>query len=143
MKYQLVPPNNHCRNAVKKVIHIFKKHCVYVLCGADENFLMHLWCTLLPYTETQLNMRCKSAINTPISVFEHLNGPHNYDLHPFAITGRAVEIHVMLINRRTWQANTKTRLFLSGTIVGTLPLSRRMGGGDTINTHGTNIILQK
>ena len=112
MKYQLVLPKDHHRNAAEKVIQVFKDHCVSVLCGTDEKFPMQLWCAILPHTETQLNVLRKSATKPSISAFEHLNGPHNYDSHPFAILGSAVEIHVMPANRRTWAAHTKPGFYL-------------------------------
>ena len=112
MKCQLVPPNDHCRNAAEKAIQVFKDHFVSVLCGTDEKFPMQLWCAILPHTETQLNVLRKSATKPSISAFEHLNGPHNYDSHPFAILGSAVEIHVMPANRRTWAAHTKSGFYL-------------------------------
>ena len=90
MKYQLVPPNDHCRNAAEKAIHVFKDYFVAVLCGTDERFPMQLWCAILPHAETQLNMLQKSAGKSTISAFEYLHGPHNYDSHPFAILGSAV-----------------------------------------------------
>ena len=112
MKYQLVPPNDHRRNAAEKAIQVFKDHFVSVLCGTDEKFPMQLWCAILPHAETQLNVLRKSATKPSMSAFEHLNGPHNYDSHPFAILGSAVEIHVMPANRRTWAAHTKPGFYL-------------------------------
>ena len=73
---------------------------------------MQLWCAILPHAETQLNVLRKSATKPSISAFEHINDPHNYDSHPFAILGSAVEIHVMPANRRTWAAHTKPGFYL-------------------------------
>ena len=42
MKYQHIPPNDHCRNAAEKAIQVFKDHFVAVLCGTDKRFPMHL-----------------------------------------------------------------------------------------------------
>lgn len=108
MKYQLVPPNDHHRNAVEKAFQIFKGQFVSVLCGTDGNFSMQLWCTIPPHAETQLNMFRKSATKPSISAFEHLHGPYNYNSHPFATLGSAVEIHGMPANSRTWAAYTKS-----------------------------------
>ena len=94
MTYQLVPPHDHRRNAAEKVIQIFKDHFISVLCGTDETFPMRLWRALLPHAVVQLNMLQASATNPKVSVFEHLHGPHDYDSHPFAILGSAVEVHV-------------------------------------------------
>jgi hypothetical protein len=56
MKFQLVPPNDHQRNQAEKAIQTFKAHFISILCGADKNFPMHLWCQLLPQAEDTLNM---------------------------------------------------------------------------------------
>ena len=112
MKYQLVPPNDHRSNAAEEAIQVFKDHFVAVLCGTDERFPMHLWCAILPHAETQLNMLRKSAGKPTISAFEYLHGPHNYDSHPFAILGSAVEIHVVPANRKTWETHTKSGFYL-------------------------------
>ena len=82
------------------------------LCGTDERFPMQLWCAILPHAETQLNMLQKSAGKPTISAFEYLRGPHNYDSHPFAILGSAVEIHVVPANRKTWETHTKSGFYL-------------------------------
>ena len=47
MKFQLVPPHDHRRNAAEKAVQIFKDHFVAVLCGTDDTFPMKLWCQLL------------------------------------------------------------------------------------------------
>ena len=101
MTYQLVPPHDHRRNAAEKAIQIFKDHFIAVLCGTDENFPIRLWCALLPQAVVQLNMLRPSVTDPSMSAFEQLHGPHNYDAHPFAILGGAVEVHVMPKNRRT------------------------------------------
>ena len=54
----------------------------------------------------------KSATKPSISAFEHLNGPHNYDLHPLIFLGSAVEIHIMPANRLTWTAHTKPGYYI-------------------------------
>ena len=42
MKYQLVPPNDHRRNAAEKAIQVFKDHFVSDLLVIDEKFPMQL-----------------------------------------------------------------------------------------------------
>ena len=54
----------------------------------------------------------KSRIHPDISAFEEMYGPHDYDAHPFAILGCAVELHVTPQNRRTWEAHTKSGYYL-------------------------------
>ena len=112
MQCQLLLPKDHRRNAAEELIQVFNDHFVSVPCGTDKNFLMRLWCAILPYAETQLSMLRKSVIKPSISAFEYMNGQHNYDSHPFVILGSAVEINVMLINRRIRQAHTKPGFYL-------------------------------
>ncbi len=54
MTYQLVPMDNHRRNAAEKAIQTWKDHFVAVLSGTADDLPLHLWCQLLPQTERQL-----------------------------------------------------------------------------------------
>ena len=54
----------------------------------------------------------KFAGKPTISAFEYLHGLHNYNFHPFAILGSAVEIHVVPANRKTWETHTKSGFYL-------------------------------
>jgi len=112
MTYQLVPPSDHRRNVAEKAIQTFKDHFVAVLCGTDESFPLQLWCQILRHAENQLNILRKSRLNPTVSAFEQMYGPHNYDVHPFAILGSAVELHEMPKNRKTWETHTKTEYYL-------------------------------
>jgi len=47
MTYQLADAHDHRCNIAEKAIQTFKDHFVPVLCGADDNFPMHLWDQLL------------------------------------------------------------------------------------------------
>ena len=38
VKYQLVPPDMHRRNAAERAIRIFKAHFISILAGTDEDF---------------------------------------------------------------------------------------------------------
>ena len=54
MTYELVPPDDHCRNIAERAIQTAKSHIISVLCGCDPNFPRHLWDLLLPQMEIQL-----------------------------------------------------------------------------------------
>ena len=117
MTYQLVPPHDHRHHAAEKAIQVFKDHFMAMLCGIDYIFPMRRWCSLLLHAVVQLNMLQASATNLSISAFEQLHGPHNYDAHPFAILGNAVEVHVTPNNRRIWGDHTIPGFYL-GTLGG-------------------------
>ena len=54
MTYQLVPLDNHRHNIAKKAIHFWKDHFIAVLSSTAENFLLNLWCQVIPQAERQL-----------------------------------------------------------------------------------------
>ena len=56
MLYRLVPPGKHRSNIAERETKTAKNHFVSVLCGAQDDLTMHLWCQLLPRSECQINM---------------------------------------------------------------------------------------
>jgi hypothetical protein len=87
IKFQLVPPHNHQRNAAKRAIQTFKNHFVAILCGTDKFFPLHLWCRLLPQATTTLNLLRSSHLNPRLSAKEHLNGTLGLNCTPLAHQG--------------------------------------------------------
>ena len=83
-----------------------------VLCGTDDSCPLRLWCQLLRHAEHQLNLLRKSRLIPTTSAFAHMYGSHNFDAHPWAVLGSAVELHVMPSKRRTWESHTKTGFYL-------------------------------
>ncbi len=72
MKFQLVPPHDHCRNLAEKAIQTFKDHFVAILCGTDNAFPLHLWDWLLPQAQHTLNMLQPSQMTPTISAYAYL-----------------------------------------------------------------------
>ena len=56
IEYQLVPPHMHRHNDAERSIRTWKNHFISGLCSTDSQFLMHLWCRLLPQATLTLNM---------------------------------------------------------------------------------------
>jgi hypothetical protein len=56
IKYQLVPPHVHRRNAAERAIRTFKNHFISGLASTNPNFPLHLWCRLVRQAEETLNM---------------------------------------------------------------------------------------
>ena len=50
VKYQLVPPHIHRRNAAERAIRTFKAHLLSVLEGVAVDFPRNLWDLLIPQT---------------------------------------------------------------------------------------------
>ena len=52
MTFQLADAHDHRRNVAEKVMQVFKAHFISILCGADENFPLHVWDRLLSKLST-------------------------------------------------------------------------------------------
>ncbi|KAL7483260.1 hypothetical protein ACHAW6_008910 [Cyclotella cf. meneghiniana] len=52
MKYELVPPGCHQRNAAKVAIQNFKSHFLSILAGVSDDFPLKLWGKLLSQEES-------------------------------------------------------------------------------------------
>ena len=85
VKYQLVPPHMHCRNAAERVICIFKVNFLAILAGAVLEPPKYLWDILLPQAEIILIFLCNTTINPIISAWEYYAGPFNYEATPLGI----------------------------------------------------------
>jgi hypothetical protein len=72
MKYQLIPPHDHHHNRTEKAIQTFKNHFVAIVCGANKNFLLNLWCQLLRQAEHTLNILRPSWMTPMVSSYAQL-----------------------------------------------------------------------
>ena len=102
VKFQLVPPHLHRRNAAERAIGIWKEHFISLLATTDPQFPMHLWCRLIDQATTTLNLLRPSRINPRLSAEAQLNGAFDYNATPFAPPGSRVLVHEKVDNRRTW-----------------------------------------
>jgi len=106
MTFQLVPHHNHQRNIAEKAIQTFKGHFISIMCGADKDFPLQLWCRLLPQAEHTLNMLRSARVAPNVSAYAYLWGQHNFNANPFAPLGCKVEAHIKPSVRETWAAHT-------------------------------------
>ena len=100
--YQLVPPNLHRKNAAEKAIGTFKDHLISIMRSCDPQFLMHLWCCLIPHAMTTLNLLRQSCTNPRLLAEARLNGAFNYDATPLAPPDTNVVIYQTPDKRGTW-----------------------------------------
>jgi hypothetical protein len=105
MTYELVPPDDHRRNMVKKSIQTVKDHMVSVLSGCAPTMPMHLWCQLLPQIERQLLLLRQSSTNPAISAYAHVYGHHDNNCHPFVPIGMEA-----LVQSSPHQTNVRSTL---------------------------------
>ena len=69
----------------------------------------------MPQTEMTLNMLRPSRLVSNVSAYAHLHGQHDYNTHPLAPLGCAVEVHVVPDVRETFAPH-----LVSGYHLGTL-----------------------
>ena len=79
MIFQLVPPNNHCRNNAEKVFNTFKNHFIAGLTTLHKNFPLDLWYRLFPHAKTSLNMLCSSNLRPPTFLGAEIYGMFDYN----------------------------------------------------------------
>ena len=87
IKWQFVPPNEHRVNAAERAIQTFKNHLISGLCSTDRHFPSQLWDKLLPQAQDSLNMLRTLRTDPSKSAYEVLEGPHDFNRHPWAPPG--------------------------------------------------------
>ena len=102
VKFQLVPPHIHRRNAAERAIRTFKNHLITIFCTVHPNFPMNLWCRLLPQAEMTLNMLRPCRMNPRMSAYTALEGEYNYLKNPLTPLGAKVIAFSHPNNRTTW-----------------------------------------
>jgi hypothetical protein len=102
IKWQFVPPNEHRVNAAERAIQTFKNHFIAGLCSTDKQFPSQLWDKLLPQAQDSLNMLRTSRIDPSKSAYEVLEGPHDFNRHPWAPPGCRAVIHEPADSRSSW-----------------------------------------
>jgi hypothetical protein len=107
VKYQLVPPHFHQRNAVERTIWTFKEHFVAGFSSVDTSFPLHLWDRLLTQAEITLNLIRTSRLHPQLSTAAHFHGLMDYNKTAFAPPGCKIIEQEKPGNRRTWAPHGK------------------------------------
>ena len=79
IKFQLVPPHIHRRNAAERAIRTFKAHFLAILAGFAHDFPKHCWDLLLPQAEITLNLLRQAKLKPMISAYKFMEGPFDYN----------------------------------------------------------------
>ena len=134
MTFQLVPPEDHRRNAAEKAIQTWKDHFIAALSGTAKDFPLHLWCQTIPQLERQLCLLRQTNINPKISTYAYLYGPHNYNAEPFVPIGMQALVHDKPQKRRSFAQHCS-----KGWVLETSPEHYRCWKVWTKNTRTTRI----
>jgi hypothetical protein len=84
MNIQLVPPHNHCVNAVEHMIATFKEHFVTTLATVNMLCPLQLWDEFLPQGKLTLNLLRFSRCILSISANAELYGAFDFNKAPLA-----------------------------------------------------------
>ena len=103
--YQLVPPDQHRRNAAERAIRTFKNHFVAGLNSTDPNFPMRHWDRLIHQANITLNLLRSSRINPKLSAYAQVFGLFDFNATPMAPPGTRAVIHVKPKKHGTWASH--------------------------------------
>eukprot|EP00956_Cyclotella_meneghiniana_P019401 scaffold33215_cov93-Cyclotella_meneghiniana.AAC.1 len=106
MTYQLATPHMHRANIAERSIQTGKNHFKSILAGVDDSFPLNEWDMLLPQAEMTLNMLRSSNVSPNVSAYMYAYGTHDYNAHPLAPLGCAVQLFQRPENRGTWSVNS-------------------------------------
>ena len=104
-KFQLSPPHIYCRNSAEQAIRTFKENFISGLENTHKDFLLHLWCQIIPHTSLTLNLLRKLGMNPKLSGYSQLHGEFNYNNTPLAPPGTQVIVHEKPTVRGTWTSH--------------------------------------
>lgn len=100
VKFQLVPPHLHRRNAAERAIRTLKNHFIAGMCTCDTRFLASYWDKLLPQALITLNLLRSARRNLSLSAHAAIFGQFNFNATPLAPPGTKVVVHHK--NRKTY-----------------------------------------
>jgi hypothetical protein len=106
MTYQLITPHVHRANIAEKAIQTFKYHFTAILSGVDDSFPVHLWDQLLPQAEATLNMLRAANAAPNVSAYMYTHGNHDFNAHPFAPLGCAVQLFETPEVQKSWDPHS-------------------------------------
>ena len=104
-KFQFIPPDIHRRNSAEQSIRTFKEHFIAVLASTHKDFLLHIWCWLIPHASLTLNLLRQSRMKPKLSGYAQLHGEFNYNTTPLARHGIQVIINEKPAVRGTWASH--------------------------------------
>ena len=94
LKYQLVTPHIHRRDAAERAIRTFKNHLITGLCICDTSFPVKEWDRLIPQANITINLLRSLRQNPSLSAYAATYGNFNFNETPMAPPGTRTIIHL-------------------------------------------------
>ena len=102
VKFQLVPPGMHRRNAAERAIRTFQNHFIAGLCTTHKDFPLSAWDKLIPQAKITLNLLRGSRMNPKLSAYEQVFGAFDFNRTPITPPGIKVLVHIKPDKRAKW-----------------------------------------
>ena len=102
IKYQLVPPYIHRRNAAERAIQTWKNHFISGLASCDPNFPIREWDRLLEQGEITLNLLRSSRRFPNLSAYASIYGNFDYNTTPIAPPGTRTMVYESPVQRTSF-----------------------------------------
>ena len=99
VKFQLIPPYTHRRNAAERAICTLKNYLCAGIASCKPNFPSKEWDCLIPHAVLTLNLLRSSRTNPSISSHAAINGSFDFNATPLAPPGTKVLVHKAASNR--------------------------------------------
>ena len=132
--YQLLPPENHRRNAAERAIQTWKNYFIADLSSVDPTFPMTEWDRLVQQGELTLNLPQNARVNPNLSAWAYLFGQINYNTTPLAPPGTKLIVHVKNTQERI-MGSTWSYSILHGTGNASLSMLHRISPKDKNKTN--------
>ena len=111
-RVELMPADQHRRNAAKQAIQTFKSHFIATLAGVSDTFPIHQWDELIPQVVLTLNLLRQSNVAPNISAYSYHHGPFDYNRMPLAPMGCEVQFHIKPSRRKTFGEHSGDGFYL-------------------------------
>jgi hypothetical protein len=112
IKFQIVPPGMHRRNAAERAIRTFKDHFISILCRTDSTFPLKIWDKLIPQATLTLNLMRMSRMDPKKSAYAQIYGPFDYNATPIAPLGYRILVHVKPHLRGSWDPKAEEGFYI-------------------------------
>ena len=93
IKFELVPPNQHCRNAAERAIRTFKSDLLSGLATDDPDYPLQEWDRIIPQAELTLNLLRSSRLNPKLLAWAYLFGNFDFNKSPLFPPGTKIILH--------------------------------------------------
>ena len=99
---QLVPPENHRKNAAERCIQTFKNHFLAGISSLPSDFPLSEWDHLLQQCQITLLLLRSARSNPKLSSYAYLFGNFDFNKTPLAPPGTRIVIHNRPSSRPSW-----------------------------------------